>query len=186
MRYTDLMQPEWVTIATFNMPYQAHLAQARLEAEGIPVFIRDEHTISINQLYSPALGGVKVQVPDVHIKQAWEILTAEQDVELTDEEALQAEVPPELKPEPLRAGRNPKSSEVRPEAISGSKRSAYSRSGEEPPELMECPRCGGRGFIEPINNSVERIVNTLLLGLPWIAFGRPVVCRACGHSFRQP
>ncbi len=52
------MESILVTVATFNMPYQAHLAKARLEAADIPVTIRDEHLISINQLYSPALGGV--------------------------------------------------------------------------------------------------------------------------------
>jgi hypothetical protein len=44
------MPPKLVTVAAFNMPYQAHLAKARLEAADIPVFIRDEHLISINQL----------------------------------------------------------------------------------------------------------------------------------------
>jgi len=67
------MQPKLVTLAAFNMPYQAHLAKSCLESAGIPVFIRDEHLISINWFYSPALGGVKVQVPDVHLKEAREI-----------------------------------------------------------------------------------------------------------------
>ena len=147
------MQPKLVTLAAFNKPYQAHLAKSRLEAAGVPAFIRDEHLISINPLYSPALGGVKVQVPDVHLKEAREILDSTPDVELTDEEALSA-IPIE---EP----------------------------GPEPPGIMECPHCGSRGFVEELSHPVERLLNGLLLGLPWLWLGRPLMCRACRHTFRK-
>ena len=147
------MQPKLVTLAAFNMPHQAHLAKSLLEAAGIPAFIRDEHLISINPLYSPALGGVKVQVPDVHLKEAREILDSTPDVELTDEEALSA-IPIE---EP----------------------------GPEPPGIMECPHCGSRGFVEELSHPVERLLNGLLLGLPWLWLGRPLMCRACRHTFRK-
>ena len=147
------MQPKLVTLAAFNMPYQAHLAKSRLEAAGVPAFIRDEHLISINPLYSPALGGVKVQVPDVHLKEAREILDSTPDVELTDDEALSA-IPIE---EP----------------------------GPEPPGIMECPHCGSRGFVEELSHPVERLLNGLLLGLPWLWLGRPLMCRACRHTFRK-
>ena len=99
------MQSKWVTIATYNMPYQAHLAKARLEAADIPVTIRDEHLISINQLYSPALGGVKVQVPEDKLKEAQEILDSVPDVELQDEEALQATMPEDPGPRPAESMR---------------------------------------------------------------------------------
>lgn len=147
------MQPKLVTLAAFNMPHQAHLAKSLLEAAGIPAFIRDEHLISINPLYSPALGGVKVQVPDVHLKEAREILDSTPTVELTDEEALSA-IPIE---EP----------------------------GPEPPGIMECPHCGSRGFVEELSHPVERLLNGLLLGLPWLWLGRPLMCRACRHTFRK-
>ena len=94
------MQSKWVTAATFNMPYQAHLAKTRLEAADIPVTIRDEHLISINNLYSPALGGVKVQVPPAQLKEAREILESTPDIELKDEEALAAKMPKEPGPKP--------------------------------------------------------------------------------------
>ena len=94
------MPSKWITIASFNMPYQAHLAKARLEAADIPVTIRDEHLISINQLYSPALGGVKVQVLGENLKEAREILDSVPDVELQDEEALSATMPEEHGPRP--------------------------------------------------------------------------------------
>ncbi len=146
------MQPKLVTLAAFNMPYQAHLAKSRLEAAGIPVFIRDEHLISINLLYSPALGGVKVQVPDVHLKEAREILDSVSDFELQDDEALQATMPEE--------------------------------PGPKPPELMECPHCGSKGFVEELHYPIERFFNEVLLGLPYLWLGRPLQCHACRHTFR--
>jgi hypothetical protein len=50
-------------IAQFSFPHEAHLAKSRLEASDIPAFIADEHTISMNWLYSNAVGGVKLKVP---------------------------------------------------------------------------------------------------------------------------
>jgi hypothetical protein len=143
------MQSKWVTVATFNMPYQAHLAKARLEAADIPVFIHNEH---IHQLYPPALGEVKVQVPDANVKEAREILDSVPEVELQDEEALSATMPEE--------------------------------HGPRPPESIEGPHCGSEGFAEELHYPIERFLNGLLLGLPYLWIGRPLNCRACDHTFR--
>ncbi len=146
------MAPKLVTIATFNMPYQAHLAKSRLEAADIPVFLRDEHLISIQQLYSPALGGVKVQVSSENMKEARDILDSVPDVELLDEEALSATMPEE--------------------------------PGPRPPEAIECPHCGSEGFAVELHYPVERFLNGLLLGLPYLWIGHPLHCLACNHTFR--
>ena len=62
------------TIATFTSPWEAHIAKGRLEAEGIPAFIAHEHHIWANWIYSQALGGVKVQVPEVHALEAARVM----------------------------------------------------------------------------------------------------------------
>ena len=146
------MQSKWITIATFNMPYQAHLAKARLEAADIPVFLKDENLISIQQLYSPALGGVKLQVQGADVEEALEILDSTPDVDLRDEEALSATMPDE--------------------------------PGPKPPESIDCPHCGSEGFAEELHYPIERFLNGLLLGLPYLWIGRPLHCRACDHIFR--
>jgi hypothetical protein len=145
------MQSKWVTIATFNMPYQAHLAKTRLEAADIPVFLRDEHISRLYQ-YAGALGGVKLQVLGENIEEAREILDSVPDVELQDEEALSAKMPEE--------------------------------PGPRPPESIECPHCGSEGFAEEPHYPIERFLNGLLLGLPYLWIGRPLHCRACDHTFR--
>lgn len=62
------------TVATFSFPHEAHIVRAMLEAEGIPAIVADEHTINMDWLYSNALGGVKVQVPEAMLADAAEIL----------------------------------------------------------------------------------------------------------------
>lgn len=52
-----------VTVASYSFSHEAHLAKARLEAEGIPVFVADEYTVNVQWLYSNAIGGIKVQAP---------------------------------------------------------------------------------------------------------------------------
>ena len=50
------------TVATFDTIIDAHIAMGRLEAVGIARFLMDEHLIQTDMLYSPALGGIKLQV----------------------------------------------------------------------------------------------------------------------------
>ena len=65
-----------ITITSYSEPIEAYIVKGRLEAEGIPAFIANEHHISLSWYLSHALGGVKIQV---HIKdknKAEEILSS--------------------------------------------------------------------------------------------------------------
>ena len=62
------------TIATYSFPYEAQIARARLDSEGIPAFVADEQTINMQWLYSNAMGGVRLQVPSAYVERAKEIL----------------------------------------------------------------------------------------------------------------
>lgn len=64
----------WVTVQIFTLPTEAQLAQLRLESEGITCFLKDEETIGVMNLYSNALGGIKLQVLNEDILKAREIL----------------------------------------------------------------------------------------------------------------
>jgi len=72
---TNNVTENFITIARYSTPYEANLAKGSLESAGIPVFIADEYTIGMNWLYSNALGGVKVQVPESMAAQAYELLS---------------------------------------------------------------------------------------------------------------
>ena len=55
---------QWVTLATFMHPAEAHIARLRLESAGVVCVLLDELTAGTNCL-SLAVGGVKLQVPQV-------------------------------------------------------------------------------------------------------------------------
>ena len=50
------------TLKTFDNLIEAYLLKSKLENEGIFCFLKDEYQISLNPLYSQALGGIKLQV----------------------------------------------------------------------------------------------------------------------------
>jgi len=56
------MKTEFYTLGSFEFPADAVVIKGKLESEGIPVFLRDEATISTDPLISAAIGGVKLQV----------------------------------------------------------------------------------------------------------------------------
>ena len=82
------------TVASFREPYQAYIAKGRLETEDIPACVLDEHLIQIDWMYSQAIGGVKVQVPEEDFDRARAILKAEYAEELSSVEEAQLEPAP--------------------------------------------------------------------------------------------
>jgi len=67
-------ESDWVTIASFGQPIEAHLARTKLESEGIPCVIGDENLVRVYGFLSNAVGGVKLKVPDFAAEQARELL----------------------------------------------------------------------------------------------------------------
>ena len=63
-------------IASFITPIEAYVLQTRLQAEGINAVVADAETIQMNQLLAPALGGVRVLVPQGGLARAYEIKAA--------------------------------------------------------------------------------------------------------------
>lgn len=64
------MTDHWVTIYTFTYPHEAYVIRGKLESEGINCMLKDELTIQIDNFYSNALNGVKLQVPEEHAEAA--------------------------------------------------------------------------------------------------------------------
>ena len=82
------------TVASFREPYLAYIAKGKLDSEGIPAVVSDEHLVQINWTLSQAIGGVKVQVPEEAMERAREILKMDYLEELSEVEETQP------KPEP--------------------------------------------------------------------------------------
>lgn len=78
------MSDPFETVATYWDPMEARLAKHRLDAVGIPAFLKGEEVVSMNWLLTNALGGIQLQVAveDAARAQATleEIVSADDDV----------------------------------------------------------------------------------------------------------
>lgn len=75
LQSTAFKMEKWITILTFTYPHEAHLVKTKLASEGIETFIRDELTAQVNNFYSNAIGGVKLQVRSEDYDDAFRILS---------------------------------------------------------------------------------------------------------------
>lgn len=74
----DAMLPgrDLFEVARFLVPMDARLAQGCLVAAGIPAVLADEQLLQANMLLAPAVGGVRVLVPQEHLQEAEAVLEA--------------------------------------------------------------------------------------------------------------
>lgn len=79
---------QWVVAETYSFPYEAQIAKTQLEASEIPARIENEHTINMDWLYSNALGGVRLLVPESYVEEAKTILAQDFSQELEQEFGL--------------------------------------------------------------------------------------------------
>ncbi len=64
----------WSTVGIYRDPIVAQTYKTLLEGSGFTVFLKDEFTITMNWLYSQAIGGIKLQVPIDQAEAACELL----------------------------------------------------------------------------------------------------------------
>lgn len=80
-----------VTIASYSNPIEANLYKSKLESYGISCFLIDENLVSLVPFYSLAIGDIKLKVPDNESQRALEILSDNDNAELSDHFTLNAE-----------------------------------------------------------------------------------------------
>ncbi|PSR55253.1 DUF2007 domain-containing protein [Adhaeribacter arboris] len=86
------MANKLMTIATFPDAVKAQIMRGRLEAEGIPAFIADEHTLTNQPYLYMAYGGVRLQVMETDQERALAIIqTREPFTDLATSPDLQAD-----------------------------------------------------------------------------------------------
>jgi hypothetical protein len=71
---TSSQQENIIVLDSYYEPVAAHLARTKLEAAGIPCFLTNENLVSLNRMYSPVAGGVRLHVYQRDATQAAEIL----------------------------------------------------------------------------------------------------------------
>lgn len=88
MKWYNLLKTErmgLITIRTFDNSFEAHLLKCKLENEGIPCYIFDENTVSINPLYNITVGGIKLKINQADADKALEIINDVEEAKLTDD-----------------------------------------------------------------------------------------------------
>ncbi len=84
----ELLNDELVILEVFSHPNEAYLLKARLESEGLWVFLANENFINMNWFLSNTVGGVKLLIKGTDTERAAEILYQEMAEEDWDEESL--------------------------------------------------------------------------------------------------
>ncbi|GAB3467336.1 hypothetical protein GCM10027321_34620 [Massilia terrae] len=76
--HDDAMLPgrDLVEVARYLVPMEARLAQGCLVAAGIPAVLADEQLLQANMLLAPAVGGVRILVPQEHLQESVSVLEA--------------------------------------------------------------------------------------------------------------
>lgn len=77
-----------MVLAAFTSIGEAEAARSALAAAAIDATIADENIVAMNWLYSNAIGGVKVLVPEEDLEQAERILAGPADEEFAEDEAI--------------------------------------------------------------------------------------------------
>jgi predicted RNA-binding Zn-ribbon protein involved in translation (DUF1610 family) len=64
----------FVPLYTFANYIDAHIVLGQLEAAGIDCWLKDENTVTINPIWTNAVGGIKLMVAENQAEQARELL----------------------------------------------------------------------------------------------------------------
>jgi hypothetical protein len=71
-----VVRVEFITIARFLIPMDAHILRGRLEDEGIPAMVADGNLTQTDGLLSVAVVGARVQVPVSYVAEAMSVIAA--------------------------------------------------------------------------------------------------------------
>lgn len=74
------------TFRTYDSPVNAHIVKSKLESEGIPAFLQDEHINTLNPLFNVTVGGIKLKIRESDFDEAERILAEIESPELVDDD----------------------------------------------------------------------------------------------------
>ena len=85
------MSKELKTIATTYEVFEAEFLRNHLEAEGFEVYLADENIIGAFNLLAPAVGGIKIRVPEDEADEAQEFVEKLRNAEIVYDEDFEEE-----------------------------------------------------------------------------------------------
>ncbi len=138
------MENKLITIATFPDALKAQIMRGRLEAEGIPAFIADEHTITNQPYLYMAYGGVRLQVAEQDQSRAQAVINTR--------EPLPVDSTPELLPDQCPNCHSGKVTETtsatKSSLLTFLRNLLLSRSPQPLVRRFSCSNCGFKWMIE--------------------------------------
>lgn len=69
-----IVPEQLITVGTYSTAYEANLVKAKLEAFDVDAVLADDNAVNTNWLWSNAIGGVKVRVPESQIDEARRVM----------------------------------------------------------------------------------------------------------------
>jgi hypothetical protein len=93
VNYCYFRSMKLVTARIFDNAIDAHMLKSKLESEGVLCYLQDEHTISIDPLYSNAVGGIKLRIKEEDIEKTKLILQEIENTPYRDEDNEIAQCP---------------------------------------------------------------------------------------------
>lgn len=135
---------EMVTVKTFDNYFTANILLTRLQQAGIPCYLRDEYSVTINPILGNAIGGIKLNVHKADSKLVEELLKQ------FDEEYLKTALCPTCGGNHILLVPKPEAGNVLT-AIFTWLFSSYAVSVEN---VYQCQQCGYESKIFPENNSI--------------------------------
>jgi hypothetical protein len=84
-----MYEGDFVTVAQYLNPMDAHIVCSCLEAAGVPAIVADANLVQTNALWAIAVGGVRIRVHESRVAEAKEVIDAfnHGDFALPDDEA---------------------------------------------------------------------------------------------------
>ena len=80
------MSDELVVIATSYDIVEAEFLRNHLEEEGFEVYLADENVVSMYNFLAPAIGGIKIKVPESELVEAKQFVEDLQNAEIVYDE----------------------------------------------------------------------------------------------------
>ncbi|HYH16797.1 MAG TPA: hypothetical protein VD794_16310 [Flavisolibacter sp.] len=74
----------FVELRSFDNYIEANIVLKMLRSFHIDCHLKDEHTVTIDPLLSPAIGGMKLMVHPAHVETAWDLLDKAEENYLKD------------------------------------------------------------------------------------------------------
>lgn len=134
---------ETVILASFDNYFSANILLSKMQQAGIPCYLKDEYTVTIDPILSNAIGGIKLAVPEPYAAEASALLKQ------FEEEALHAATCPKCNGNHITLISKPGPANVITAVLTW----LFSSYAVAPVKIYQCRDCGYESETLPENSA---------------------------------